>query len=88
MPAIHRRAVSEGPRKRAFYNEAFKLQVVKSALKRPPTNRIKPTCARFPGIEPCQVSPEPRVAVHRDRRFRGSLKLSVLLRRCPISPQT
>ena len=42
-------------KKRATYDQAFKLEVVKEALLRPPTNRIKPTCARFPGIEPCQV---------------------------------
>jgi len=42
-------------RKRAFYEEAFKVRVVVDALKRPVSNRIKPTCACFPGIEPCQL---------------------------------
>ena len=42
-------------RKRAYYEEAFKVRVVVDALKRPVSNRIKPTCACFPGIEPCQV---------------------------------
>ena len=37
------------------YDPAFKLMVVKAALQRPQQNRIKPTCAHFPGIEPCQV---------------------------------
>jgi hypothetical protein len=43
-------------KQRANYPKAFKLEVVKSALRRPATNRIKPTCASYPGIEPCQVS--------------------------------
>ena len=42
-------------KKRATYDSAFKLHVVKAALQRPPNNRIKPTCSLFPGIEPCQV---------------------------------
>ena len=46
-------------KKRATYDQAFKLKVVREALQRPPHNRIKPTCARFPGIEPCQVMPPP-----------------------------
>lgn len=41
--------------KRMSYEPAFKLMVVKAALQRPANNRIKPTCANFPGIEPCQV---------------------------------
>eukprot|EP00966_Prymnesium_polylepis_P149691 3458049-Prymnesium_polylepis.2 len=48
---------SQKPRvkKRMSYDQAFKLHVVKAALQRPADNRIKPTCALFPGIEPCQV---------------------------------
>ncbi|KAL1525489.1 hypothetical protein AB1Y20_020345 [Prymnesium parvum] len=42
-------------KKRMSYDQAFKLQVVHAALQRPTDNRIKPTCALFPGIEPCQV---------------------------------
>mmetsp|Transcript_13333 Transcript_13333/g.27059 ORF Transcript_13333/g.27059 Transcript_13333/m.27059 type:complete len:307 (+) Transcript_13333:33-953(+) len=42
-------------KKRVTYDQAFKLKVVRAALERPPNNRIKPTCARFPGIEPCQL---------------------------------
>ena len=58
------RAASQGrasgtKKKRATYDQAFKLKVVKEALLRPPNNRIKPTCARFPGIEPCQVRLRP-----------------------------
>lgn len=43
------------PKKRMSYEPSFKLMVVKAALQRPPSNRIKPTCANYPGIEPCQV---------------------------------
>ena len=46
-------------RERAFYDESFKLAVVQSALRRPPNNRIKPTCACYPGVQPCQVRPSP-----------------------------
>ena len=42
-------------KRRTSYESAFKLHVVKEALQRPPDNRIKPTCALYPGIEPCQV---------------------------------
>ena len=42
-------------KKRMSYSAEFKLMVVKEALQRPPDNRIKPTCANFVGIEPCQV---------------------------------
>ena len=41
--------------RRASYDVAFKTHVVRTALERPPNNRIKPTCALFPGIEPCQA---------------------------------
>lgn len=40
-----RRGAKEGVKKRAFYDESFKLRVVQSALARPPNNRIKPTYA-------------------------------------------
>jgi hypothetical protein len=50
-----REAPKGKPRKRMSYDPAFKLIVVKAALQRPQQNRIKPTCAHFPGIEPCQV---------------------------------
>mmetsp|Transcript_37828 Transcript_37828/g.83280 ORF Transcript_37828/g.83280 Transcript_37828/m.83280 type:complete len:371 (+) Transcript_37828:237-1349(+) len=42
-------------KKRTTYDTAFKVQVVREALQRPVSNRIKPTCARYPGIEPCQL---------------------------------
>ena len=42
-------------KKRTTYDHAFKLKVVRAALERPQNNRIKPTCAWFPGIEPCQA---------------------------------
>lgn len=41
--------------RRASYDITFKTHVVRTALQKPPNNRIKPTCALFPGIEPCQV---------------------------------
>ena len=41
--------------RRASYDIVFKTHVVRTALQKPPNNRIKPTCALFPGIEPCQV---------------------------------
>jgi len=43
------------PKKRMSYDGEFKKHVVKVALQRPRDNRIKPTCALFPGIEPCQL---------------------------------
>ena len=49
-------AGSRTKKKRTTYDHAFKLKVVRAALERPPNNRIKPTCAWFPGIEPCQVN--------------------------------
>jgi len=42
-------------KKRTTYDPSFKLHVVREALLRPVDNRIKPTCARYPGIEPCQL---------------------------------
>ena len=47
---------SGAKKKRTTYDHAFKLKVVRAALERPQNNRIKPTCAWFPGIEPCQAS--------------------------------
>ena len=46
---------SDLKKKRTTYDHAFKLKVVRAALERPQNNRIKPTCAWFPGIEPCQL---------------------------------
>jgi len=42
-------------RTRKAYEASFKLQVVQHALSLPTTNRIKPTCRMFPGVEPVQV---------------------------------
>ena len=53
-------AKHDAKKKRATYDQAFKLKVVREALLRPPHNRIKPTCARFPGIEPCQARRPPK----------------------------
>lgn len=33
----------------------FKIRLVREALQMPPHSRIKPTCARYPGVEPCQL---------------------------------
>jgi transposase-like protein len=41
--------------KRASYDVDFKTHVVQTALQRPANKRIKPTCALFPGVEPCQL---------------------------------
>lgn len=49
------KAHGEQQPKRTLYDNHFKQQVVLAALQRPPDNRIKPTCAMYPGIEPCQV---------------------------------
>ena len=45
--------------KRARYDDEFKAQVVREAMLCPEGARIKPTCARYPGVEPCQVRPGP-----------------------------
>ena len=66
-----------GPRKRSSYSAAFKLKVVRSALQRPPGNRIKPTCRQYPGIEPViaslstRIPPYPRARADLAPRFRG-----------------
>ena len=66
-----------GPRKRSSYSAAFKLKVVRSALQRPPGNRIKPTCRQYPGIEPViaslstRIPPYPRARADPAPRFRG-----------------
>ena len=42
-------------RPRKVYEASFKLMVVQEALKLPASNRIKPTCRAYPGVEPVQV---------------------------------
>jgi len=42
-------------RQRASYTLAFKLECVRYALSLPVAARIKPTCRRYPGIEPVQI---------------------------------
>lgn len=44
-----------GKRGRVVHSAAFKLRLVREALLRPPENRIKPTCRRYPSVEPCQL---------------------------------
>ena len=41
--------------KRARYDDDFKEQVVREAMRCPEGARIKPTCSRYPGVEPCQL---------------------------------
>jgi len=43
------------PRKRRAHCIEFKHALAREALLLPPNNRIKPTCARYPGVEPCQL---------------------------------
>lgn len=38
--------------KRQSFTAQFKLQVIREALQRPATNRIKPTCREHPEITP------------------------------------
>jgi len=42
-------------RRRASYSLSFKMEVVRLALRLPPSARIKPTCRAYPGIEPPQL---------------------------------
>jgi len=44
-----------GASQRQAYSVQYKLQVVREALRRPPSSRIKPTCREHPGIEPVQL---------------------------------
>ena len=37
------------------YDDDFKELVVREAMRCPEGARIKPTCSRYPGVEPCQV---------------------------------
>ena len=58
MPRVKRQpSPPKSKPRRASYDLEFKHHVVQTALLRPANNRIKPTCALFPGIEPCQVRP-------------------------------
>ena len=51
-------------RTRKVYDAAFKLKVVEQALKLPASNRIKPTCRMYPGVEPVCAPPHARIAPH------------------------
>ena len=44
---------------RRVYEAAFKLEVITYALTLPATNRIKPTCRSYPGVEPVQGAHPP-----------------------------
>jgi len=52
--ALNENGEQRQPRRHA-YSAEFKLQVVREALKRPASNRIKPICRLHPGIEPVQL---------------------------------
>ena len=86
MPRPNARRVSYPPARakarRASYDLAFKTHVVETALNRPTNNRIKPTCALFPGIEPCQVRQ------HRTATPRALLMRSPPSRRSQSPPNT
>jgi hypothetical protein len=43
-------------RQRRVYDASFKLMVVQEALKLPASNRIKPTCRAYPGVEPVRTA--------------------------------
>lgn len=53
-------AAASGRRTRKVYDAAFKLMVVREALKLPASNRIKPTCRAYPGVEPVRASARAR----------------------------
>ena len=55
------------PRRHA-YSAEFKLQVVREALQRPASNRIKPVCRLHPGIEPVSCPPASFARSFRARR--------------------
>ena len=42
-------------RKRAEYPASFKCEVVRAAMQKPASCRIKPTAREFPGVQPVQV---------------------------------
>ena len=46
---------ADGARRRIYYSIEFKRKVVKDALARPIGKRIRPTCSRYPTVEPCQL---------------------------------
>ena len=46
---------ADGARRRIHYSIEFKRKVVKDALARPIGKRIRPTCSRYPTVEPCQL---------------------------------
>jgi len=41
--------------KRRYHSAAFKLEVVREAMQRPVSSRIKPTCRNHPEVEACQL---------------------------------
>jgi len=52
---VQREPRREPTGRRHAYSAAYKLQVVRQALQRPASNRIKPTCRDHPGIEPVRA---------------------------------
>jgi len=54
-PANGKKGTRKAGTKRARYDDDFKEQVVREAMRCPEGARIKPTCSRYPGVEPCQL---------------------------------
>jgi len=55
VSASSSKKASKAGTKRARYDDDFKEQVVREAMRCPEGARIKPTCSRYPGVEPCQL---------------------------------
>ena len=51
---VRREGMRPNASRRANYTVDFKRKVVRDALTRPLGNRIRPTCALYPHVEPCQ----------------------------------
>ena len=62
---------ADGARRRIHYSIEFKRKVVKDALARPIGKRIRPTCSRYPTVEPCQLRKWIRALEHDVNREAG-----------------
>ena len=45
---------------------------MREALLRPPENRIKPTCRRYPSVEPCQLRKWINARAHLEKQARDA----------------
>ena len=52
---VRREGMRPNASRRTNYTVDFKRKVVRDALTRPLGNRIRPTCALYPHVEPCQL---------------------------------